>query len=311
MIANGTDVHRSVMRNIQSRIRYIAFAISVATVAHAQVPGSTVSHLGSVTGHVTCMDTRRPARFAEVLLIPKLDWEQSDADGNASNAAKLASQAQQRIVMANGRTTLDGSYTIRNIPPGDYFVVAKLEGYIAPVLDPDRLEDVNKVLAGVPTVTVVSDRESIADLTLRRGATIAGTVGFDDGTPLVGGIVRAELLSDTDDPPGISTSATADDLGYFRVSGLSPGKYRVYADIQIAGGMNISKSGGPGSYVYSQGGKGGLGMHLSVYQPGTLRKSKAAIFEIKADEEVQGANLVVDLSGLHSVMGRAAPRISL
>ena len=104
------------------------------------------------------------------------------------------------------------------------------------------------------------------------------------------------------------TSATADDLGHFRVSGLPPGKYRVYTDIEIAGGMNISKTGGAGSYVYLQGGKGSLAMHLFVYQPGTLRKSKAAILEIKGDEEVQGANLRVELNGLHSVMGRAAPR---
>ena len=53
-------------------------------------------------------------------------------------------------------------------------------------------------------------------------------------------------------------------------------------------------------------------MDLFVYQPGTLRKSKAATLEIKGDEEVQGANLRVELSGLQPLMGRGrAEKISL
>jgi hypothetical protein len=250
------------------------------------------------------------------MLVRKPDPERTGADVITHQVAKPAAQAGQRVLSANARTTLDGGYTIRDIPPGDYFVVAMLAGYIAPILTVERTDNLDRILAGTPTVHVVSDRESIADLTLRRGGTIAGTVQFDDGTSLVGGTVRAEQLSDTDHPSSddepvrFATSVTADDLGHYRVSGLPPGKYRIYLDIQIAGGMRLSAIGGPGSNQYSQSSKGSVAMHLFVYQPGTLRRSKAAAFEIKHDEEIAGADLRVELDGLHSVTGRVAARES-
>jgi hypothetical protein len=63
------------------------------------------------------------------MLVRKPDPERTGADVITPQIAKPAAQAGQRILSANARTTLDGSYTIRDIPPGDYFVVAMLAAY--------------------------------------------------------------------------------------------------------------------------------------------------------------------------------------
>jgi len=97
---------------------------------------------------------------------------------------------------------------------------------------------------------------------------------------------------------------TTDDEGNYRVSGLRPGKYRVRVNVKVASSMRISQSvARPNEYGQST--RGGLGMHLSFYPPGTLRQSKATVFEIKGDEQVSEADVKVDLTGFHSIRGKA------
>jgi hypothetical protein len=305
------------MRRARAGFFSIAVAVFVIADASAQQTDREQLPVGSVKGHVICGDTQRPARFAEVILLRKPEPEpENKADARDERPAKVENQGETRVLLANGRSSLDGSYQIPDVQPGDYYVLAKMEGYIGPISTvetEDDTQDLDKVLAGVPTVHVVADRNSTADVTLRRGGTIKGTVRFDDGAPLGGGLVNVEPVDRVD----ASRSSyvldklwterdehTTDDEGNYRVSGLPPGKYRIRVDIQLAGGLRITQVGGPRSSQYGQSEGVSAATILRVYSSGTMRKSKTSIFEIKGDEQVSGADVKVDLNGLHSVRGK-------
>jgi hypothetical protein len=303
----------------------IAVAGFVVAGASAQQTDGEHPPVGSVKGHVICGDTQRPARFAEVLLLRKPEPE-SPADATDARPATVEVRRKETVLLANGRSLLDGSYEIRDVPPGDYYVLVKLTGYIGPISTVETegdTDNLDKVLAGVPMVHIVADRSSTADVTLRRGGTVKGAVRFDDGSPLGGALVKVETVAGVD--PSRSTYAldmignrldqgTTDDEGNYRISGLPPGKYRMRVDVEILGGLRVTQFGGSGSNQYGQSARSSVAMHLSVYSPGTLRQSKATVFEIKGDERLSGADAKVDLGGLHSVKGRATtaePRCEL
>src|ERR1700733_8294095 len=82
---------------------------------------------GTVTGTVIQSDTQRPARLAQVMLM-------SVGDANASDRSP---EGQVQGIFngrfgggASGRTGLDGTFTIPNVKPGDYYVVASAPGYV-------------------------------------------------------------------------------------------------------------------------------------------------------------------------------------
>jgi signal recognition particle GTPase len=87
--------------------------------AFAQQPAT-----GTVTGHVICADTQRPARFAQVTLFgmpteitqrPKLDPNADEATQMAAMKDAMASFKQTNI--ATALTDLNGAYTANNIAP--------------------------------------------------------------------------------------------------------------------------------------------------------------------------------------------------
>jgi len=107
----------------------------MSTLAVAQQPVT-----GTVTGHVTCSDTQRPARFAQVTLFgvpaevtqrPKLDPNADEATQMAAMKSAMASIGKTSIVTA--LTDLTGAYTANNVAPGDYYVFSSVPGYITPV----------------------------------------------------------------------------------------------------------------------------------------------------------------------------------
>jgi len=105
----------------------LACALGCATAAyaqkHAEEPTSTVS------GRVFCADTNAPARTATVTLEPVDMAEGMKAD----MAERHYSFHGERV-----QTLLDGSFTIRHVEPGTYYVVANQAGYLAPLAAPNE-----------------------------------------------------------------------------------------------------------------------------------------------------------------------------
>ena len=115
------------------------FALSaLAIVSLAQQPVSATG-TGTVTGHVTLGDTRRPARFAtvalygvpaEVTATPKPDPDATDEAKVKAMAAALKNLGKTNMVQA--QTGADGAYVATDVAPGDYYVFGSASGYVSP-----------------------------------------------------------------------------------------------------------------------------------------------------------------------------------
>jgi hypothetical protein len=122
------------------RIQYacvVGFIVGIATQGVAQVPETSLTSApsGVVTGYVLCEDTRRPGRFADVMLLRKPDKVMHPiAPPIPTDQSKPVVLPAPQVVSVSTRSRLDGSYEIRHVPPGDYFVIAKMYGYILPVV---------------------------------------------------------------------------------------------------------------------------------------------------------------------------------
>jgi hypothetical protein len=248
---------------------------------------------GTVTGHVYCADTQRPARFADVELL-----RQSDVSSQTQNRGPMYQS------VGRARTALDGSFAITGVQSGDYYVAATMTGYISPMAVSRMTQS---PIAGVPFTHVEGDRSADVVISMTRGAVVTGHVAYDDGSAVPGVTVRLR--------PVASTSATAfggpggfgggifggdlgfgqtDDRGVFRVVGLPVGSYNVVSTVET----ESTGKGQPG-----RGGFRGPAPTLSVYAPAAMRKSDARVVEIHGGETVEGADIQVALAGLHSVQG--------
>lgn len=250
-----------------------------------------------VAGRVVCADTQRPARFAEVMLVP----------------ASTGTSDFDRGRMATGRTDLDGRFSIDNVPPGDYYATAEMTGYIneAPAVRIALSQggDALNAIASVPRVQVSAGGATV-QLSLQRGSTIAGTVQWDDGSPAAGVQVAAQSPSTTGAQatvpfgggfgrqiaPGFGNGGQTDDRGRFRLSGLLPGSYVVRASVQSP------MPAVPGS----EQGRFQRLMSLNVYAPNKLRKTDATVITLAAGEERPDVNIVLGLSGMHTVSGQVS-----
>ena len=253
-----------------------------------------------VTGRAICGDTQRPARFAEVMLIPATE------DQGGGRGRRLSA-----------RTDLDGNFTVNGVEPGDYYVAGQMTGYINQSQQVEAAlragGDTSTALAGIPEVHV-SAGGATTQLTLQRGGVIAGTVTWDDGTPANGVQVSAQPAPTTGTGTGSTGSsqlqtgsfrlgiggapfgfaayggAMTDDEGRFRVSGLAPGSYLLRASVQAPAPQR-----GDGGFTRT--------LNLSVYAPNKMRRTDATAITLAAGEERDDVGVTLGLAGLHSVSG--------
>src|ERR1700745_347495 len=82
---------------------------------------------GTVTGHVYCADTNAPARMARVRL-ESVDDAQLHEGSNPQDSSDMP-------VGGIVQTALYCSFVSPNVPPGRYYIVASLPGYLSPRQD--------------------------------------------------------------------------------------------------------------------------------------------------------------------------------
>ena len=298
-------------------MKRIAAALFVmASLASAQDPVSA-SGTGSVSGHVICGDTQRPARFAQVVLfgVPVKATPQAEVNSDTSQADQV--KAMRSVMESMGKTNLvqaqtgvEGAFLATDVPPGDYYVFGAAAGYESPlniVLAALAAgADASKPLPGVPTLHVSADRLSSVDVTMQRGAAISGTIAWDDGSPLAGAILSVTPAKGEQKPPMEFTMLamtdlrslinTSDDLGHFRITGLAPGDYIVKAMIQngtqsgLGAAMNLQKQAAHAP--------------MMIYAPAAFHSSDAKAVTVNAGEEAREENITLDLGKTYSVSGR-------
>lgn len=209
-------------------------------------------------------------------------------------------------------TKLDGSFLIRNKEPGTYYVVAEMTGYLSPLaalaaenIRVPSAEDKEQLRTMLQQVTVIRGRESRLDLRLERGASLSGTVRYDDGSPAAGlfvSLLRKEkdgtLKQASSGLDRFANQHRTDDLGHYRVTALTPAEYMVSAQLRS---LNVIMSGpflGAGGYT-----EAAPTPNVQIYSGSTARRSEAKLISVGSGQDITGADVTIPISKLHTVRG--------
>lgn len=280
-------------------------------------PSNPAAPAAQVSGHVTCGDTGQPARFATVQLIREHPNDDPLADPATSfnnpdfkkNLAK-AMTAMMKGSNLSAITGLDGSFSLDKVPPGTYYVVAQLPGYLSPLSQLSMAERMKADDATLKTVRESSEKIVLApnqpahvDLRIERGASLSGVVRYDDGSPAPG-VTPVLLMLQADGKwkqvgAGVSLIPTvSDDRGRYRIYGIAAGKYAVKAALPTSQTM-MGMGGGASSISMHM----NLGDALEVYSGGALREKDVKPVEVGPGADVDGIDIIFPLDNLHTVAG--------
>jgi hypothetical protein len=293
------------------------FCLLVASAVAAQQPAATSAPAvtGQVSGRVICGDTDAPARFASVQLVPEKPSTAPPFDpsqlGKNADFGKIMSVAMKSVMSGSNLSTLagiDGSYTLDKIPPGTYYVIAQFPGYQSPLAQLSAMErmgpdaaTMKEVEDAAQKIVVQPSQAAHADLRLERGATLSGTIRYDDGSPAPG--VTPVLMEQSSDGKWKELSGSlipvpSDDRGHYRFYGLAAGKYAVKAalpTVQASTGLGT----GPGMVSLHM----NTGDALVVFSGGVLREKDIKPVEVGKGDDTDGVDVVFPLSDLHVVSG--------
>jgi hypothetical protein len=178
--------------------------------------------------------------------------------------------AETGLLQRHGTTSDgDGKWEITDLPAGRYTVSASKAGYVTIQFGQRRPFE-----QGTPVVVGDAATVERLDITLQRGAVIAGRIVDEFGEP-VGQIgVQAMRYSYSNDGQRRLTAvsgAPTDDLGQFRVFGLMPGDYVLQAS---AGPVMIGVGGGPAPDTFA-----------TTYYPGTPNADEAQTVTLTLGQE--------------------------
>ena len=238
---------------------------------------------GTVSGLVYCADTQHPARLAHVTVVP-LPLAVASSSINKRDTPQHYSSD----------TRTDGSFFVKRVPPGDYYISVTYPGYLTPEYQfsvDDLLQptpEIRKHISDVvPVVTVAANRTASVSVYINRGAAISGTLRYDDGSPIpdteIVPLHRNSSGAWTDSASSTSNrlfeNGGTDDLGRFRIQGLAPGEYTLKI---------------PRAYD--------VGLRAVYYGDVFLEKDAKSI-QLTAGEEYPDADITIRLSKLHTISG--------
>lgn len=268
--------------------------------------GQQAEATGTVTGHITCSDTIRPGRLASVSL-------QAVPDLSASEVATVRPRGRGGFGPASPQVQagMDGSFVIRGVAAGNYFVVAQQPGYLSlmsafgPDLQSPTAESLERIAKVIPIVSVTPNGSTGVEVRLVRGASISGTVRFDDGSPIPG-LQIAVHRRDKNGNWGytsIGGEPTTDDLGRFRIGGLPADEYLLGTSIVTQNVMLFNGGGGGGGFRGGPPSMSSLRSALSVFYTDSFLQADAKPIKVSEGQDLQGADIVVANSRLHTLSG--------
>jgi len=180
-------------------------------------------------------------------------------------------------------TGTDGGFRIENIAPGRYHLFVERTGYQE--IDRHRRKTEGRVLA-------LSAGQELKDLVIRlqAAAVIEGRVTDEDGDPLPE--AQVAVLSQTfvagRNHWQQAGAERTNDLGEYRIAGLSPGNYFVSVTPPPDFKSLIETSGNPPAWKSSSNGtseKTTLVSYQTTYYPGTRDRGQAAPIQLHAGDD--------------------------
>jgi protocatechuate 3,4-dioxygenase beta subunit len=235
----------------------------------------------SIEGTVVAAARGEPLRGARLMLSP-------------------IGQGKQHPEPKFGTTDGEGRFLITGVAAGTYHFLTAKNGYVKQAYRPDGTEGSETILnlaAGQKLEKVV--------FRLKLAPVILGRITDENGEPVAGVQVEA-LVSQAKSAEGLQVpflrgqwipvkTAATNDLGEYRIYGLSPGSYYVAAIDsgfpELAEAMSLA--GGSTGFVVSS----GIGVsaafgnpsinHATVYYPGVAQRSQAQKIRVRAGQEMR------------------------
>jgi hypothetical protein len=205
----------------------------------------------------------------------------------------------------SGRSDNDGQFLIDGIPPGSYRLTAERVGFL-------RQGYGSRTPGGSGAPLNFSDSQYLKDVVFRLTpqGVIMGLVTDEDGDPLartnVSAYRQGSLGAAQAGPQGgmrggagqqVSfVSAMTNDVGEYRLAGLSPGRYVVVASSQ-AGVMGRGGAGRGGSAASDQ-------APVPTYYPSATDPATALPIDIAPGQEIAGISIAIRKGALYRIQGR-------
>src|SRR5262249_13300004 len=233
----------------------LVVAISFAVIARAQAPDQKAPETVSIRGRVTAADGGQPLRNVQV-------------------SATLLREAPANITglpaSRSARTGADGTFEIGDLAPGRYTISAFKQSYVRANWGQSQPFETGKALE-LRAGQAVDDM----NFALARGGVVTGHIVDEYGEPMSGVQVAAAQLRVINGKRDLVSTAveSTNDLGEFRLYGLTPGQYYVKANWRRLGtpmdGSTLDRTGYPETFF-----------------PGTTNAADAQRFTIRAGETV-------------------------
>jgi hypothetical protein len=240
--------------------------LTLATLVAAQTSPSKASEHCTLQGKVVQQRNEGPIRKVRVQLFGT-----GENEGTATDYIAI--------------TDAQGEFTINDVKAGNYRIRYDYPGFV----------DAEKPHHGDGMLLSLVPGQEINDLVFHMapGAVITGKVTDSDSDPLQGVIVAAL-------PPHIhrnvvpaASYAYTNDLGEYRIVGLSPNRYLVVAESFQAPRTALAENAtGKSAVIYGK-----------TYYPGTTDKTQAIPLDLHAGDEV-AANISLELVHIFHVRGQ-------
>jgi protocatechuate 3,4-dioxygenase beta subunit len=204
---------------------------------------------------------------------------------------KADDQNQGYVAITDG----GGHFELKQVEAGRYRLEVSRSGFVTQQFGQKTPDDPGALLT-------LSPGENLSDRIFRLipSAVIAGKIMDEDGQPLSGTMVSAmrEVYTEGKRKLQIQSMTGTDDLGEFRLFGLSPGRYilsALYSPHQWGQGIDNFKDLGE-----SKSDRG----YVTTYYPGSPDPSKASPIAIKSGEELRSMDMLLPQVGVYKIRGR-------
>ena len=249
------------------------FINRTTTEAPIQLPGmgprQPKTGTARLRGRITAVDTGGPVRRAQVRV--------SGPDIGSKTAV----------------TDAEGRYEFRDLPGGRFNVAATKSGFVSVQYGQLRPFESGKAIDLVDGQ--VMDK---ADIAMPRGGVISGRIVDEFGEPIADAFVNAMRSAWAGGRRRLQASgrtATTNDLGQFRIYGLSPGEYYVSATFRggEAMGMEFAMAMSGGAAGAGPIGSNPSSGYAPTYFPGTPNGAEAQKIAVAAGQEAQNTDFAL------------------
>ena len=215
----------------------------------------------------------------------------------------------------SARTDSEGKFTIDKVQAGTYRLTAERVGFL-------RQQYGSQTPGGTGAPINLSPSQNVRNLNIKMTpqGVILGTVLDDSGDPLPGAMVAANRAGRTismsggrggrgGQQSGGSGTAVTNDIGVYRIAGLTPGSYLVVATAQAGRGGAGGRGGMAGrGQVSGQAAASATAEEdiLPTYYPSTTDPAGAVPMQVAPGQELAGINILLRKGSLYRVQGRVA-----